>query len=118
MSKSDKDEAGTPGKDAPAEPARGGGRAADVASAEAYAKDGILGAPGSEVPGAKTPVTRDGSGDADPRPASQIEGEQLGAEADEAAREQNLSRETQDDAKAQEHAAKAQEQADKDQEPA
>jgi hypothetical protein len=62
-------------------------RAADVASAEAYAKDGILGAPGSEVAGARTPVTRDYSGDAENRPLSQIEGEKLAAEADGAGRE-------------------------------
>jgi hypothetical protein len=53
-----------------------------VASAEAYARDGIYGAPGSEVPGADTPVTRDYSGDADPRPATQVEGERLAAEAE------------------------------------
>lgn len=60
---------------------RGGIRAADVASAEAYAKDGILGAPGSEVAGARTPVNRDYSGDADNRPATQAEAERLAAEA-------------------------------------
>jgi hypothetical protein len=64
---------------------RGGIRAADVASAEAYAKDGIFGAPGSEVDGARTPVTRDYSGDTDNRPATQIEAEQLAADADVAA---------------------------------
>lgn len=79
MSKDDKEAkpAGTAG-DGP----DSGPRAPDVASAEAYAKDGILGAPGSEVPGAKTPVTPEPGGDADPRPQTQVEGEQLSADAD------------------------------------
>jgi hypothetical protein len=110
-----KDEKTAGKSDEAAGTARGGNRAPDVASAEAYAKDGIYGAPGSEVPGADTPVTRDGSGDTDNRPASQVEGERLGAEADAALQEADRSRETPpDSAESQEHAAKAKDKAPDD----
>jgi hypothetical protein len=51
------------------------------------------------------------------KPASQVEGEQLGAEADEHMREANLSREARDPDEASEHAAKAQAQHEKDNPP-
>lgn len=89
----DDDSAGTPGRAASpqerdaavTDPA--GIRAADAASAQAYAKDGILGAPGSEIPGNRTAVTRDpaGADHREGRPATQVEGERLSAEADRSA---------------------------------